>query len=224
MLRGTTTQRGFSLVEILISLVVLGVMVALAAPGFGEWLQNRQIRAAAESALNGLQLARAEAVRANAPERFQFVTDLTSACALTSGNDSSQQQYVNWVVSSLDPTGKCDTFANGNPLDPVNPQIVHKGTGEQGTPNAEITSVFLNAPPAPPGAPSAANVVTFGPLGNVIANADGSFSIVKVDVGNPWIGVGARRPLRIVVNPGGATRLCDPLAPSTEPRGCAAWP
>jgi type IV fimbrial biogenesis protein FimT len=202
-------QRGFSLVEILISLVVLGVMVALAAPGFGEWLQNRQIRATAEMTLNGLQLARAEAVRANAPERFQFVTDLTSACALTSGND---------------PTGKCDTFANGNPLDPVNPQIVHKGTGEQGTPNAEITSVFLNAPPAPPGAPSAANVVTFGPLGNVIANADGSFSIVKVDVSNPWIGVGARRPLRIVVNPGGATRLCDPLAPSTEPRGCPAWP
>jgi hypothetical protein len=66
--------------------------------------------------------------------------------------------------------------------------------------------------------------VTFGPLGNVIANADGSFSIVKVDVSNPWIGVGARRPLRIVVNPGGATRLCDPLAPSTEPRGCPAWP
>jgi type IV fimbrial biogenesis protein FimT len=62
-----TSQRGFSIIEILISLVVMGVLIGLAAPNFFAFLQNQQIRAATESTLNGLQVARAEAVRRNTP-------------------------------------------------------------------------------------------------------------------------------------------------------------
>jgi len=53
-----SSQRGLNIVEIMISLVVLGVLIGLGAPGFAEWLQNQQIRAAAEATLNGLQVAR----------------------------------------------------------------------------------------------------------------------------------------------------------------------
>ena len=220
MLNVHTSQRGFTIIEVMISLVVLGVLIGLGAPGFVEWLQNQQIRAAAEATLNGLQVARGEAVRSNTPVRFQLVSDLTSACVLAS-DSVTEPVSVSWVVSLRDPTGKCDTKAN--PADPANPQIVQSRTSAEGSPNALATSVFVPSPPAPP-APQAASAVTFAALGNIVANADGTPSINKIDVTNLNVSPGAQRPLRIIVNSGGSVRMCDPALALPEPRGCPAFP
>lgn len=59
------TRPGVTLIELLIAIAILGIVVTLGLPAFGEWLQNTQIRTAAEAVLNGLQLARAEAVKRN---------------------------------------------------------------------------------------------------------------------------------------------------------------
>ena len=104
-------QRGFTIIEVMISLVVIGVLLALGAPGFIEWLQNQQIRAAAEATLNGLQVARGEAVRRNTPVRFQLVSDLTSTCILSSDSPTTPVS-VSWVVSLADPTGACDAVTD----------------------------------------------------------------------------------------------------------------
>lgn len=67
-----TPARGFTIVEVLITIMVLGILIAVAAPTFGEWLQNQQLRAAADAALNGLQVGRAEAIRRNGPVQVAF--------------------------------------------------------------------------------------------------------------------------------------------------------
>ena len=211
-------QNGFTLIELMISLAVLGVLISLGAPGFVEWLQNQQIRAAAEATLNGLQVARGEAVRSNTPVRFQLVSDLTSDCVLASDSVTAPVS-VSWVVSLRDPTNKCDTKAD--PADPANPQIVQSRTSAEGSPNARATSVFVPSPPGPPA--QAASTVTFAALGNVVANADATPSINKIDVTNINV-TGATRPLRIIVNPGGSMRMCDPALALPEPRGCPAFP
>jgi len=46
--------------------------------------------------------------------------------------------------------------------------------------------------------------VTFAALGNIVANADATPSINKIDVTNPNVPPGAMRQLRIVVNAGEA--------------------
>jgi type IV fimbrial biogenesis protein FimT len=56
---------GFTLIELLTVVTVMTVMLFLALPNFNVWLQNTQIRTAGEAILNGLQLARTEAVRRN---------------------------------------------------------------------------------------------------------------------------------------------------------------
>jgi type IV fimbrial biogenesis protein FimT len=56
---------GFSLVELMISVALLAILVGVAVPSFQSFLRNSQIRNAAESVLNGLQRARAEAVARN---------------------------------------------------------------------------------------------------------------------------------------------------------------
>ena len=65
MLKRGAIERGFTLVELLISITVLGIILMLGLPTFGSWLQNQQLRAASEGLLNGLQTARAEAIRRN---------------------------------------------------------------------------------------------------------------------------------------------------------------
>jgi type IV fimbrial biogenesis protein FimT len=57
---------GFTLVELMIGIAVLFIMAMLALPNFSIWIQNTQIRTAGEAIINGLQLARAEAIRRNA--------------------------------------------------------------------------------------------------------------------------------------------------------------
>ena len=84
--------RGFSLIELLIGVAVLGILLALGASSFRVWISNMRIRTAAESIQNGLQLARGEAVRRNAQIRFQLTDGIGAGCALST-------TASNWVVS-----------------------------------------------------------------------------------------------------------------------------
>jgi type IV fimbrial biogenesis protein FimT len=65
MLNVRTAQRGFTIIEIMISLTVLAVLIALGAPGFADWIQAQRIRTSAEAITNGMQVARGEAIRQN---------------------------------------------------------------------------------------------------------------------------------------------------------------
>ena len=62
--------RGVTLIEMLIGLVVLALLMSLAVPSFMVWMQNTRIRNAADAVLNGMQIARAEAIRRNKPVQF----------------------------------------------------------------------------------------------------------------------------------------------------------
>ena len=67
MLRHT---RGMTLIEILIALSILVLLLGMGAPSFMVWMQSQQVRNAADAVLNGMQLARAEAIRRNRPVEF----------------------------------------------------------------------------------------------------------------------------------------------------------
>lgn len=67
-------QQGFTLVEIAIALALIGVLATLAVPAFQTWVHNAQIRNAAEGIVNGMQLARAEALRRNTPVELRMDT------------------------------------------------------------------------------------------------------------------------------------------------------
>ena len=56
---------GFSLIEIMASIAVIGIATSTAVPLFGDYLENTRLRAAAERVYSDMQLARSEAIKTN---------------------------------------------------------------------------------------------------------------------------------------------------------------
>lgn len=170
------TPRGFTAIEMLITISILGILAALAAPSFKNLLINAQIRTAAQGLADGLQFARSEAIRLNQPTVF------------TKGTQSS------WTVT-----------------------VVSSGATLQTRPYTEGSTVATVAT-----TPSTATKVTFNSLGRVIANADSSASIKRLDIDAPTSSISAAdsKELRINVTGGGAIRLCDPNGTAGVGMGC----
>lgn len=72
---GFTLQAGFTLIEIMVVVAVLAIVLSIALPNLSVMIANTQIRSVAESVRNGLQLARAEAVKRNESVRFTLNAD-----------------------------------------------------------------------------------------------------------------------------------------------------
>lgn len=62
--------RGFSLIELVVAMTILGVLLARGVPTVTGWVQSSQIRTAAEAIQNGLQVARQQAVQLNTKVKF----------------------------------------------------------------------------------------------------------------------------------------------------------
>lgn len=62
----STTSRaraGFSLIEVMVVVAILGALAAVAAPGLSRFLANQRVKSAARSVADSFQIARAEAIR-----------------------------------------------------------------------------------------------------------------------------------------------------------------
>jgi type IV fimbrial biogenesis protein FimT len=209
MLKASASERGFNLIEILVTLTVLGVLIALGAPSLAEFLQNQQIRAAAEAMVNGMQVARGEAVKRNLA--VQVVIEVPDS-QYTSG----------WTIcdATLDP---CDStaIAADEALPADQRKIFQHRSPEEGTSVARTIPVAQDLV-------TPAIAVTFSPLGGVVPNFNGSATLTRVDVirgSDPnqcMANGGSMRCLRVVVSGGGSIRMCDPtpgiVAP--DPRAC----
>jgi type IV fimbrial biogenesis protein FimT len=108
------TQTGFSLIELIIVIAIVGILFAAALPNYRVWIQNTQTRTATESLQNGLRLAQVEAVRRNTPVDLV----LTNATDLTTATPTAIATGRSWVVRVADATApqrliQVKSFAEG---------------------------------------------------------------------------------------------------------------
>lgn len=103
------TSRGFSMVELMIAIAIVGFLLVMGIPSFTGYIQNSRLRSAAESCLAGLQRARAEAVRQNG--NIQFLLTDSAATAANVAIAAPLATGRNWMIRSADLT----TFIEGSP-------------------------------------------------------------------------------------------------------------
>lgn len=82
-------QAGFTLVELITVLAVVGVLVVFAAPGVQRLLQSNQMTAQTNRLVSGLHLARSEAVKRNAE---------VEVCGSSDGEACSGEWAAGWIV------------------------------------------------------------------------------------------------------------------------------
>jgi type IV fimbrial biogenesis protein FimT len=194
LMRRHPRGRGFTIIEVLVTLTVLSLVLMLGLPNISAWLQNTQIRNSAEAMVSGLQLARAEALRRNRQVRFNIVDTLDASCNLIASGGS-------WVVSMSDPTAKCSV----DPSETVDPFILQKRSSQEGAQNVAIgasaSSVFFNG----------------------LGSASGSLqvSVTNPSGGACQAAAGPMRCLQVNVSSSGSVRMCDPaVSDATDPRKC----
>jgi type IV fimbrial biogenesis protein FimT len=100
--------KGFTLMELMITIGVLAVIISLAVPSFKETIERRHLEGAASSIHLGLQRAKSEAVKQNRNVAFDFSSDSPSS----------------WCFGVVDTAGALCDCTDATPSCTVNTQAV----------------------------------------------------------------------------------------------------
>lgn len=192
---------GFTLVEMIIAVAILGIMAAIAMPSFSTFIRNAQIRSAVENMQAGLNLARSEALRRNTRVSLWMVNGISATCARSASGTS-------WVVSLADPAGKCNIVSS----ETVAPQLVQSRSGSDGTGTVGVSAVT--------GGGAASSCITFNGFGQVEAACTGGGTPVARVVFAPAAATAGVGNLEVRVTPGGAIRSCNPAKSGEDPTKC----
>lgn len=190
-------EGGFSLIELMVTLVIFAVMAAMAVPSLTQYANNMKILAAAESLSASLQQARAEAIRRNIPVELIFTTD--SPVAANVETTALTDTGPNWLIRQTPEV-----------LDDPHVFIEGKSGAEGGGRSGQSTPVAMN---------STTSSIRF--------NASGGFvgTIATVNLTQQGVACakdsGPARCLDVVVRAGGQVRACDPaVSAAGDTRKC----
>ena len=84
---GAAVQGGFTLVELMVVLAVMGIIAAIAAPSFTGLSQRASVKAATRDVVSAFQKARIEAIRQGATWRVRFDAAGRNMQVLSPGED-----------------------------------------------------------------------------------------------------------------------------------------
>jgi type IV fimbrial biogenesis protein FimT len=208
-------QQGVSLIELMIGLVIAAILLAIGVPNFSLFMQNSRIRNAAEAIQNGLNLARAEAVRRNT--NISFVL----------GSGSSWTIACQTAIADLDGDGLPD--CPGSSPTATTPAFIQARTTAEGSTNAVVTTSQVAASNnAVVTTPVFTTTLGFNGLGQVInatlpAGNNAVFNVANPTGGSCATASGPMRCLWVVVTSGGQVRMCDPaltISRPTDPQAC----
>jgi type IV fimbrial biogenesis protein FimT len=114
------TSRGFSVLEVMVVVAIIGILLSVGLPSFFTYTQNMQIRSAAEQITAGLQIAKNEAIRRNSQAELALsnntgwtITEVTS----TGNRNVLQSRDANEgsvnVTAAYTPAGSTTVTFNG---------------------------------------------------------------------------------------------------------------
>lgn len=185
-------QAGVTLAEVLITLSVSAVVLAIGAPAMGQWVRDIEIRGSASGLLAVMQAARAQALARNASVQLE----LTDA-----------QGRPGWRVVCVRISSRCPAV--------IRQETVNSGTGVRwGSAKLKEMPAFGVAIAAGQGMPASLRFDAMGAAPAVATNTD----IARIDITHAN-DVNARRRILLIAAQG-LVRICDPTAANGHPEHC----
>ena len=105
-------QRGFTILELLITVALLGILMAVAVPSFLSALQNNRMTAHANDLVTAFKLARSEALKRKVP--ISICAADTSVETPTCGSDWTDGWMV--IIDSAGAGGASATYASADDI------------------------------------------------------------------------------------------------------------
>ena len=188
--------RGFTLIELMITLAVLALLLSLGVPTFSKIIHNAQVRSVAEALQNGLRLAQNEAVRHSHQTAFVLTNDPPGLNATAIANGK------NWSIQIVPRPGETAEYVQGGSF------------GNQAgavTITSETYVLCFN----PIGRPVTIASTGLGPCTASMVGIPTTFVVANA---------GADRSLQLQVSAGGKIRMCDASVPlsTRRPDDCSS--
>ncbi len=123
------TQAGFTLIELMIAVTIVGVLTAIAFPSFQQAYYNQQVKTTVSDAHISLLLARSEAIKRNANVEIYGIAGgwevrQSDGTVLQTKNDLPTNMTVDCNTDANDDAEDCPSIIDSN-----DPNVTYKRTG-----------------------------------------------------------------------------------------------
>ena len=137
---------GFTLIEMMIVIAIFAITLTFGVSSYRTWVQNTEIRNAAESIQNGIQRARAEAVKCNA--NVAFTLGAASSWTVTHVTACGGDAAGSAVESRASGEGSKDIPVDALPAGATTITFSNLGTvATNADASASLSEIDVNAPP-----------------------------------------------------------------------------
>lgn len=182
-------QGGFTVVELMVTIAVAAILLALAMPSYQDFIQKRQITSASEQITSFIAEARSEAIRRNLPGTVSF----------------NRVGATNWCVGFVLGTAACDCTVTVN----TQPNACIVDTAEDDTGAGAAVLEVLDSTPynlvqlTAASSASGDSAITFDPVRGILANVqdNAQFSFQTAN---------GKLAMQVDVSPGGRVDICSP--------------